>query len=462
MKLISRLLVVLSMSAMCAAASGTEDRNLAVQKTLYTKIRNQLTLGEDVPGSLFVMLNPGIVLDPNWDLSKVGDQQKFARLLIRALKPSWLYRTSSVNLDSLYSDVLAHHNTGRAKLSIDDIKQLEKERDDARKVLYRDKKGTPTALHERYLDLKRKYGQALLTLEYEQLKAGTAGTPLDPRFQDDVDAIYNDWTGQPGQKDVVEGALDTYRQVNEILNPAAWWTELQNQYNANTSTGPSGRFRPTVVDDDYKTLFSEQGWMDLVLKDADVTTTTYHEHTSMSVGGAAGWGLWSVHVGGEFQEDKGHSLSDAKDLMISFQVRRTGLSYPWMNADLFYNHGWRWAPGWGGTRLSDGGNVPTTLPKGRLTLIPTSLVISRKVKVIGTWNTTEVNTYSSMVKSNASVGWGPWSVGGSYSKTIESGTSHGQVTATGFEAPDVQVIGMFCDVLPRTRIQIRRLTGCRL
>jgi len=355
-----------------------------------------------------------------------------------------------VNVDALYSEVLARHNTGRAKLTPNDIKQLELERADAKRVLYKDAKGTHTPLYDRYLDLRRKYGQALLTLEYERLNAESAGKPLDPKFQDAVTALYNDWTGQPGQKDVVEGALDTYRQVNGILNPAAWWTELQDQYNENTLTGPAGRFRPIRTDDDYKTLFSDSGWMDLDIADADVLTTTYHEHTSMSVGGSAGWGLWSVHVGGEFQEDKGHSASDAKDFKIHFQLRRTGLSYPWMNTDVFYNRGWRWAPGWGGTRLSDGGGIPTTVPKGRLPLIPTTLVISRKVIATGKWNTAEVDTYSSMVKSNASVGWGPWSVGGSYSKSIESGTSHGQVTATGFEAPDVQIIGMFCDVLPRT------------
>jgi len=73
---------MLSVLAALARPTIAEDRNLAVQKTLYTKIRNQVTLGEDQPGSLFVMLNPGITLDKAWDLTKVADQQKFTRLLL--------------------------------------------------------------------------------------------------------------------------------------------------------------------------------------------------------------------------------------------------------------------------------------------------------------------------------------------------------------------------------------------
>src|SRR5947207_1114829 len=109
------------------------------------------------------MLNPGIPLDPKWDLTKVADQQKFSRLLGRALKPTWLYRSASITADAIYSEVLAHHNTGRAKLTPTQLKELETQRADAKNVLYKDNKGSHTDLYERYLDLKRKYGQALLT-----------------------------------------------------------------------------------------------------------------------------------------------------------------------------------------------------------------------------------------------------------------------------------------------------------
>src|ERR1700693_136248 len=82
MRLTRTSLAMLSVLAALARPTIAEDRNLAVQKTLYTKIRNQVTLGEDQPGSLFVMLNPGITLDKAWDLTKVADQQKFTRLLL--------------------------------------------------------------------------------------------------------------------------------------------------------------------------------------------------------------------------------------------------------------------------------------------------------------------------------------------------------------------------------------------
>jgi hypothetical protein len=64
--LVSSLLIAAAPATL--QADDVADRNLAVLKTIYTKLRNQFTLGNNSFGadqSFLVMTNPGITLDPN-------------------------------------------------------------------------------------------------------------------------------------------------------------------------------------------------------------------------------------------------------------------------------------------------------------------------------------------------------------------------------------------------------------
>lgn len=446
-------LCLVAISVKPAFAQSIDERNLNVLRTIYTKIRNQFTLGDNPFGaneSFFIMCNPGITLDPNWDLTQLPGQEKLARLLGRAPKASWLYRPSSTTIESIYGDVVNSHSTGSAKLTASEKKNLADALAASTKLLYRNSKFDHTQLYDNYLATKQAYEHASFELSKAMAAAEASGTPLDPQYRTAADAARQAFEGPQGRKAVVEGALENYSQITKLLNPSSWWDDIVTRYRERRPTGTSGKFGRILLDQDYKRLFDDDGWTSITITDADVSQTSYHEHTTMGIGGSAGWGLWSAQLSGEYQEDKERQFSDVKGFSITMDVRVVGVTYPWMETNVFHNRGWRWLPGSGLTRLSDGGQVPIVTPSGRLPMVPSMLILSRNVIASGSWNTNEINTYSSKVSARLACGWGPHSISGKYSKAIESGTQHGQITNNGFTAPDVQVIGFFCDVLPRS------------
>jgi hypothetical protein len=252
------LLVVIFLLA--ALPSFCQDRNLVILKTIYTKINDRLTVGDNplAPNSSFLVLtDPGIVLDPQWDLSKVADQAKLAVLLGRAPKATWLYRPNTYSMEQVYKEILDTHDTPKVTLTADEQKELNR----VKKLLYTNKMENSDD-YNRYLQDKSDYGKAVIALEYAREDALAKGTPLDPKYQDAVDNALAQWTGPHGQKDTIEAALDSYARITG-LDPGHWWTELTQQFNQQRRTGPNGAFGPVLLDSDYKRLFDDDGWMPL-------------------------------------------------------------------------------------------------------------------------------------------------------------------------------------------------------
>ena len=77
-------------------------------------------------------------------------------------------------------------------------------------------------------------------------------------------------------------------------------------------------------------------------------------------------------------------------------------------------------------------------------LLPVGLLLAKNVRVSGDFSETERTWMRSQVSGGASFGWGPFSIGGRYSKRTERDYVAGTVTDTGFISPHMQVIGWFC------------------
>src|SRR5260370_32006911 len=112
-----------------------------------------------VYSSFLVLTNPGIVLDPKWNMAKVADQAKLANLLGKAPKPTWMYRPQSYTIEDVYNDVLRWHDT--PKVALTNEQKAAKNR--ARAFLYKGSNNSNT--YSRYLQDKEDYGGAVSALE---------------------------------------------------------------------------------------------------------------------------------------------------------------------------------------------------------------------------------------------------------------------------------------------------------
>jgi hypothetical protein len=78
----------------------------------------------------------------------------------------------------------------------------------------------------------------------------------------------------------------------------------------------------------------------------------------------------------------------------------------------------------------------------------TGLLLARNVSLTGSWNADLKTTYDSMTRGGASVGWGPFSFGGSYVSSQHNDYHSAQISGSTITFADPQIIGFFVELLP--------------
>jgi hypothetical protein len=83
-------------------------------------------------------------------------------------------------------------------------------------------------------------------------------------------------------------------------------------------------------------------------------------------------------------------------------------------------------------------------------VIPTSMILAKNVLVKMDAFSSDFQSFYSKFSSSASIGWGPFSLKGNYSRE-ESSTQHDvRVTNEGLVVESPQIIGFVCEVLPKS------------
>ena len=90
-----------------AVAAQQEDPNVTVMKKLFTKLGSIMGVGSnDTDDKFLVLANPGTLIDPTLDLTRVADQYRLSRVLDKVMSPSWIYRPTNKQTLPLYKMIL--------------------------------------------------------------------------------------------------------------------------------------------------------------------------------------------------------------------------------------------------------------------------------------------------------------------------------------------------------------------
>jgi hypothetical protein len=109
---------------------------------------------------------------------------------------------------------------------------------------------------------------------------------------------------------------------------------------------------------------------------------------------------------------------------------------PWLNTLLFNMKGW-WLSGQPVNAISNGalkGNENSMLP-----IIPTAFVAMSDVSISADFSTEDKTHVESAISGSTSVGWGPFSVGGSYSHSESHDTFKATFDGGTIRIPGIQV-----------------------
>ncbi|NEQ47804.1 MAG: hypothetical protein F6K00_31460 [Leptolyngbya sp. SIOISBB] len=166
-----------------------------------------------------------------------------------------------------------------------------------------------------------------------------------------------------------------------------------------------------------------------------------------SFGGGTSWGagLWSV--GGSFASSSSaeHFHMDAENVEISAKLQVVRIMRPWLNSLIFQLSNW-WMQGVAVNGVSTGSltdNVDSLLP-----LIPTAFVVMSDVEIKADFSERDESHIRKSVSGSARVGWGPFSVGGRYSRSESEDKLTATYNAGTIKIPGLQVIAWISTITP--------------
>lgn len=441
------------------------DKNVDQMQQLYSKIRNivNITNNEVRPGgTFFVMLSPGIILDPALHPETDNDDRRILDTLIdRTMEPGWIYRPYEATASDIYARVLYNHAAPVFKLPAET--QAELDALNAKFYQVKDGKNERTARFEQYLDYLNKYTTAIDNTRtwFNSHPGKLPSATLVNAEQNARDEFYT--LGEGGK---LSADLQRLREIGSY-DPNTWWAQQIDIYQALTEgVIPAKRFPVNLYYPKYQTWLDKSiGWTGISLSQSDLERTTSDGSTSTGGGLGVSWGMFSINASGSGGNSWKNVDVTYSGMKLDFEVTRVNIYRPWMNTGVFYSDAWCWntsAPDL--TPVSSGG-APSKGQQlnGLMPFLATGILLARNVKVTANWSRDINNEFNSTVAGGGGISFGPFSFGGSHSETHHDTYTHGSASGSGLEFKDPQILGYFVEVLPQAPNPNPNLkfTGCK-
>eukprot|EP01084_Bolivina_argentea_P187205 322519_1 len=142
----------------------------------------------------------------------------------------------------------------------------------------------------------------------------------------------------------------------------------------------------------------------------------------------ASWGLWSVSGGGNHSKDTHSEDTETANASVDMKYCRVNLSRPWMNTGYMPSPDWYFGEFEAG-KISQG-SVSENSKDTNLTLssYPVSFILAKDITITAHFSKAHMDQIATATSGGASVGWGPFKIGGSFSKSTFEKTATSQET----------------------------------
>jgi hypothetical protein len=393
-----------------APAPAQDVSAAALFDFMYAKFAASYAPGRGKPaaGEFLVLANPGTPLAAEnltnlfylWDL------------VDQVPRPTRLYQPSGQRVSEVFRRLLE-----TAEMAGRQDQALRAKGQNAEMLLYdRYRPGQFTAEYSRYVDCEAAVAVAQDALASAQVEARAAGNPLAPdrlrALEDALAAARLDWE-QKGSRARIAGALATLKKLYERnanvyfhgLTENLGKAELQGSYQAD--------FYP-----DARRWLSNTGWQPWVFRASDLQGPPPQEAVPL--------GLAAAPAGPA-------APAWTRTLMLQVELKHILVRRPWLDLAVFTNRAWRLGPGAGFTAVSTG-SLEDPQP-GPMPLVVTGLLLARNLTL----------------RWSGDAGQAPGQVGpfrlaaSGRAARVEKSTAGASLSA-----PDPQIVGFFCLVVPRS------------
>ncbi|MGZ5369029.1 MAG: hypothetical protein ACXWXV_07465 [Aeromicrobium sp.] len=326
----------------------------------------------------------------------------------------------------------------------------------------------PSPLTQVYFEKLAAYEDAALQYNSRRIDALAATDPAAVHYwamnanilRNRVKAAMADWVSNGYKNDYEEIAafIDQVMQRDMALLKEEYRDELEKARLTGLASG-SDFFYSALVPGNFAT---SSGWTEFKFSSGDFSSTATSNYSTKSweAGASGGFlGLFSASGGGGATSSKSeYNASFNSDYFgLSFKMAQVPIVRPWFKLAYLLSRSWRYDqnnPEAKDEFISDGGKPP----KGKMPAIPTSIIFIRDLNLSfgqsSGFSSFVAESESSHVSAGGGFSWGPFSLGGSYSRSSSSGSTERKqgykFSNQGMAIDGMQVVGFKCHVLPKS------------
>jgi hypothetical protein len=264
-----------------------------------------------------------------------------------------------------------------------------------------------------------------------------------------VEAAEMAWVSQgyKNEYETINAYINQVTQKSMVLYKEDLLRKFNNGLLTSTQEGTAGDFHyTTLVPGNFAT---SPGWTKFTFAENDFAT--HSKQKTSAWGASSGVNLGFVSFGAKASRSKVTSASDQKasNFFAELQFTQVPIVRPWFDPGFFSMRGWTLDKLWNlnfDKTVSDGAEKPT----GRLVAYPITALFVRDVKFSFSEVESHARYANTQLKAGGSVGWGPFSLGGSYSHgSVESSSGyHGENGRV--EIKGLQLIGFINNLIPKS------------
>jgi hypothetical protein len=326
----------------------------------------------------------------------------------------------------------------------------------------------PSPLTQIYFEKMAAYEDAALQYNSRRIDALAATNPAAIHYwslnanilRNRVRAAMADWVsnGYKNDYESIAAYIDQVMQRDMALLKEEYRDELEKARLTGLASG-SDFFYTALVPGNFA---KSSGWTEFSFSSGDFSSTATSSHSTKQWEAKASGGflgLFSASGGGGASSSKSEYASNFNSdyFGLSFEIAQVPIVRPWFKLPFLLSRSWRFDqnnPEAKGEFISDGAKPP----KGKMPAFPTSIIAVRKLNLKFAESSGFTSFVSESESSHAGAGggfsWGPFSLGGSYSRSSSSGSSERKqgykFSNQGIEIDGMQVIGFKCHVLPKS------------
>lgn len=379
-----------------------------------------------------------------------GDRRALSNLISLVEKVpnfSALWSDSGTTVPEFYDALLRSTVTATSPA---DPKQLTAMKEAHAYLFNRD--GSKTAIYRNYQKKQLAWNSArsAYNLTWAKYNATEDGRNMWPMVGGDfyvpVRQAWDDWQSDRAEEVEAKIAILETSSQNQIAQAFAEAKRLFNDTGIQLDgASPRKSHVVRVLPSDWADTNATTQWNDYSFKFGESSFSAHSDFTSWGGGGGFSVGLWSFGGSAGGTRSHSHTEASADSFEIGFKWSLVTIDRPYMNFLLFGAPHWK-------TDLAARGSFSSGKRQGqentKFPLLPTAFVAIKGLTIKASWSANDSSVADSSTHGSASVGWGPFSVSGSYSHSEHDEMSHASYANGAITNADVQIIGWINQIVP--------------